>query len=90
MPDALTFVGLIASVFTALSYVPQVLKARPRGSTEDLSLKTLSVLTAGLILWISYGVMRDDWIIVAANSVGAVLAGLVLFYKIRDMLISES
>ena len=48
-------IGLFAAAFTSLSYVPQVLKALPRGSTDDLSLRTLAVLAAGLALWVSYG-----------------------------------
>jgi MtN3 and saliva related transmembrane protein len=45
----------------------------------------LMVLTCGLSLWIVYGVIRGDWVIVAANGVGATLAGLVLAFKIRDL-----
>jgi MtN3 and saliva related transmembrane protein len=40
------------------------------GSTSDLSLKTLLALTTGLPLWVVYGLVRSDRIIVAANSVG--------------------
>ena len=79
------WIGAGAAVLTSLSYIPQVRKAWPRGSTEDLSLKMLSALTAGLLLWIAYGLMKGDWVIVAANSVGAILSGSVLAFKIRDM-----
>jgi len=50
-----------------------------------LVLKMLIVLTAGLLLWIGYGVLKSDWVIVAANSVGAALSASVLIFKIRDM-----
>jgi MtN3 and saliva related transmembrane protein len=79
------WIGICAAVLTSLSYLPQVQKARPRGSTSDLSLKMLLALTTGLLLWIAYGLVRGDWIIVAANSVGAALSGSVLAFKIRDM-----
>jgi MtN3 and saliva related transmembrane protein len=79
------WIGVCAAVLTSLSYIPQVRKAWPRGSTKDLSLHMLIVLTAGLLLWIGYGVLKGDWVIVAANSVGAVLSGSVLIFKIRDM-----
>lgn len=45
----------------------------------------LATLTAGLVLWILYGLMRHDLTIVAANCVGAALSGCVLGFKIRDM-----
>jgi MtN3 and saliva related transmembrane protein len=79
------WIGVCAAVLTSLSYIPQVRKAWPRGSTKDLSLHMLSVLTAGLLLWIGYGVLKSDWVIVAANSVGATLSGAVLVFKIRDI-----
>jgi MtN3 and saliva related transmembrane protein len=45
----------------------------------------LVTLTTGLMLWIGYGVLRGDWVIIAANVVGAVLSAGVLAFKIRDM-----
>ena len=79
------WIGACAAVLTSLSYIPQVRKAWPRGSTKDLSLHMLIVLTTGLLLWIGYGVMKSDWVIVAANGVGAILSSSVMAFKIRDM-----
>jgi len=79
------WIGACAAALTSLSYIPQVRKAWPRGSTGDLSLKMLTALTCGLSLWIVYGLMKGDWVIVAANGVGALLSGSVLAFKIRDM-----
>jgi MtN3 and saliva related transmembrane protein len=45
----------------------------------------LVALTAGLVLWIGYGLLRSDWVIVAANSVGASLSASVLAFKFRDL-----
>jgi MtN3 and saliva related transmembrane protein len=84
MADLMSGIGVAAAVLTSLSYVPQVRKAWPRGATRDLSLRMLIVLTAGLSLWIVYGVLKSDWVIVAANGVGAALSGAVLGFKLRD------
>jgi MtN3 and saliva related transmembrane protein len=85
MQNITPWIGVCAAVLTSLSYIPQVRKAWPRGSTADLSLKMLIALTTGLLLWIGYGLLKSDWVIVAANSVGASLSGSVLIFKIRDM-----
>ncbi len=45
----------------------------------------LVVLTSGMALWIGYGLLQSDWVIVAANSVGAALSASVLLFKIRDL-----
>ena len=83
--NVLPWIGVCAAVLTSPSYIPQVRKGRQRGSTSDLSLKMLRTLTAGLLLWIGYGLLRSDWVIVAANSVGASLSASVLAFKFRDL-----
>jgi len=79
------YIGGIAAFLASLSYVPQVRKAWPRGSTGDLSLGMLAALTLGLSLWIVYGIIQGDWVVVGSNVVGAALAGVVLGCKIRDL-----
>jgi MtN3 and saliva related transmembrane protein len=83
--DPLSWIGIGAALLTSLSYLPQVRKAWPRGATKDLSLHMLIVLTGGLALWIVYGVLKSDWVIAAANGVGATLSGTVLILKLRDL-----
>lgn len=85
MISGLSWIGAAAAVLTSLSYVPQVLKAWPRHSTDDLSFRMLLALTAGLSLWICYGFLKQDWVIVVANSVGGGLSGTVLLCKCRDL-----
>jgi MtN3 and saliva related transmembrane protein len=85
MIDSLVpWIGGLAALLTSLSYLPQVRKAWPRGSTTDLSLTMLVVLTTGLLLWVCYGLLKADWIIVVSNGVGAALTGTVLGCKLRD------
>jgi MtN3 and saliva related transmembrane protein len=79
------YVGGIAAILASLSYLPQLRKALPRGSTGDLSVWTLVALTLGLGLWVVYGALRHDWVLVCANFVGAALTGVVLVCKIRDL-----
>ena len=83
--DYVTCLGVMAAALTSLSYWPQVVKAWPRGSTDDLSLTMLIALSAGLLLWVGYGLARLDWVIVTSNALGAVLALIVLSCKIRDL-----
>ena len=86
MGDLVSSIGLAAAALTALSYVPQVRKAWPRHSTDDLSLKMLVALTCGLLLWIVYGISKGDWVIIGSNIVAASLSGSVLLFKVRDII----
>ena len=79
------YVGGIAAILASLSYLPQLRKAIPRGSTGDLSLWTLVALTLGLSLWVVYGALRHDWVLACANMIGAGLTGIVLVCKVRDL-----
>lgn len=83
--DLAPWIGACAAALTSLSYIPQVRKAWSRGSTDDLSLTMLAVLTTGLVCWIGYGLLKGDWVIVAANGVGAALSASVLAFKLRDL-----
>lgn len=85
MSEIATYVGGIAAFLASLSYIPQVRKAWPRGSTKDLSVHMLTALTIGLGLWIVYGILRGDWVIILANAIGTTLAAVVLGCKIRDL-----
>jgi MtN3 and saliva related transmembrane protein len=40
-------------------------------------------LAAGTGLWIAYGFMRSDIVIVAANGISFALAGMLLLFKVR-------
>jgi MtN3 and saliva related transmembrane protein len=79
-----TAIGVIAAMLTSLSYVPQVRKVRAGQSTEDLSSRMLIALTSGLGLWVLYGAVKADWIIIAANVVGTSLTGYVLYHKLHE------
>ena len=80
----ITILGLLAATMTSLSYVPQVRKALPKGSTDDLSFRTLIILGIGLSLWILYGVLRSDLVVTIANMIGDGLVAMLLALKIRD------
>jgi MtN3 and saliva related transmembrane protein len=81
--DAATIVGTTAAVLTTLSNLPQLIKCWRTRSAEDLSLRTFLALTTGLALWIGYGVLKGDWIIMLSNVVGLCLCGGILYWKLR-------
>lgn len=74
--------GFLAGALTTLAFIPQVLKAWRTGSTADLSLTMLSVFTAGLSLWIVYGVATRQAPVVVTNVVTLVLALALLALKL--------
>lgn len=79
-----TFVGLAAAFCTTVSYIPQVKKCWQTGSTGDLSLRMLLILAAGIGLWVVYGILKGDMVIIMANSVSLLLLGNLLVFKLRE------
>jgi len=66
--DWTQIIGLAAGVCTATSLLPQVVKTIKEKKAEDVSLVMLLVLGAGIVLWIVYGIKRNDLPIIATNS----------------------
>jgi MtN3 and saliva related transmembrane protein len=80
-----TLVGLLAAVCTTVSYIPQLHKVWQTRSTEDISLKMFLILAAGIALWVIYGVLKSDIVIMLANAVSFLLLSGILFFKLREM-----
>ncbi len=75
--------GYAAALCTTGAYVPQVLRVWRTRSTQDISLRMFLVLVTGFTLWLVYGFWRSEIPLIAANGVTLVLAGTILFFKIR-------
>ena len=73
-----TVLGLVASSFTMMAFVPQVVKTWRTKSSADLSVGMYGLLTGGAVLWLAYGVLIRDLPIIVTNAVTLTLLLLVL------------
>jgi MtN3 and saliva related transmembrane protein len=73
--------GGLAAFLTTIANVPQVIKCFRTGRAGDLSKKMLIALAMGFALWLVYGLIRGDPIIVAANAVSLGLVAVLLWFK---------
>jgi MtN3 and saliva related transmembrane protein len=78
-----TLVGLLAAFCTTVSYVPQVRKCWTTGKADDLSLRMFLILAAGIALWVVYGFLRADAVIVVANALSLCFLAVILYFKLR-------
>jgi MtN3 and saliva related transmembrane protein len=79
-----TVIGLGAAVCTAAANLPQLKKAWITGQTDDLSLKTLLLFGAGLILWVIYGLLQGDAVIIFANGLSLLILSAILYLKLTQ------
>jgi len=76
-------IGSLAGIFTTVAFVPQVVKILKTKHTKDLSLLTFSTFAAGVFLWLIYGISIREFPVIAANSLGFVLALTIVVMKIK-------
>ena len=80
LPD---WIGYAAAFCTTSDFLPQVLRVWRTHSTRDISLRMFLVLVTGLCLWLTYGFWKGELPIIVANGATLVLAGTILFFKLR-------
>jgi len=81
--DPITILGLVAGLLSTLAGLPQIIKIWRTKKTHDISLGMYIILSAGIFLWIVYGIIIKDIPIVVANFVGLVLVLSILVLKLK-------
>jgi len=81
--DPITILGLVAGLLSTLAGLPQIIKIWRTKKTHDISLGMYIILSAGVFLWLIYGIIIKDIPIVVANFVGLVLVLSILVLKLK-------
>ncbi|MBV8618496.1 MAG: SemiSWEET transporter [Curvibacter sp.] len=76
-------IGYLAAFLTTASFVPQAWLTFKTRDVRGISLGMYSVFTAGVALWLVYGLSLGAWPIVAANAITLALAASILGMKLR-------
>ena len=76
-------IGILASIFSLSSTVPQIIKGVKTKKMDDVSVWLILSLIVGLSLWVIYGIGINDVVIVGGNTVGVSLNVVLLFLKFR-------
>jgi len=79
-------IGYLAAFLTTASFLPQAIMTIKTRNTESLSLGMYSAFTAGVLLWLIYGLSIGDKAIIFANAITLLLAGIILGFKLVHML----
>jgi MtN3 and saliva related transmembrane protein len=80
-----TWIGLAASICTGIAMLPQLIKTFKEKKPGDISYMMLAVLMVGLAIWVWYGFVKEDWIIIISNAfsllINLLIVSLNVFYK---------
>jgi MtN3 and saliva related transmembrane protein len=74
--------GTLAALLTTGSFLPQALHTLRTRDVSGISLAMYSAFTAGVALWIAYGIALGEWPIIVANAITLALAATILATKI--------
>jgi MtN3 and saliva related transmembrane protein len=78
-----TLLGFAAGTLTTVAFVPQVHKVWRSKRSDDLSWGMLLTFSAGVLLWLMYGLSLRAAPIIVANAVTLALLIAIIGLKVR-------
>jgi len=76
------WIGYLAATLTTMSFVPQAWLIFKTRDVRRIYLGIYSAFTAGISLWLAYGILISAWSIVIANSISLLLAAGILGMRV--------
>lgn len=78
-----TVIGIIASIASGTCLIPQLVKIHKEKKADGVSIGMLAVILMANCLWIYYGFLKEDWIIVASNAFCVLINSNLTVLKIK-------
>jgi MtN3 and saliva related transmembrane protein len=76
-------IGLVAGLLTTSAFIPQVLKIYRTKSGKDISARMFSLFSAGIVLWLIYGILLRSMPLILSNVITLSLSLTIIALKIR-------
>lgn len=86
-PDTLVLtnaIGAVAGVGTTLSFLPQIVRVFKTRSVSGLSIYMFLIHSTGVGLWVAYGVMVNDYIIILFNAITFFFNMIILSFFLQE------
>lgn len=83
MLDYANLLGVSAGTLTTAAFVPQALKIWRSKSAKDVSYGMFLTFSAGVLLWLLYGIAIDAAPVIITNVITLALAILIIILKIK-------
>jgi len=76
-------IGYCAAFLTTFAFLPQAIHSWRTRNLSGVSLGMYSLFTAGVGLWLIYGLIIEKWPLILANAITFALALAILLLKLR-------
>jgi MtN3 and saliva related transmembrane protein len=73
-----SIIGYTAALVTTFCLLPQLYKIIIDKNSEGVSVLTYAILLTGQILWVVYGLLVDDKVVICANLVSGLFSLLII------------
>ena len=81
--DLVVWIGIIAGILVMSSSIPQIIKSYKSKKMSDVSIYLLSLIASGLLLWVVYGFIKLDPVLIGTNAAGLSLNVTLLIMKLK-------
>lgn len=81
--SGIEILGYAAGAVTAFTFLPQVIKTWKEKSARNVSLLMFIIAFVNEVMWIAYGVLSNNWVIISTNIVMITMCSLMIFLKLR-------
>lgn len=78
-----TILGSVAATLVTASFIPQIIRGYRTKHLGDVSYWLMIMICVGMSMWIVYGVIKQDYVIIGANISTIVLNIVLLVLKMR-------
>lgn len=79
--DYIEILGLIAGAITSIGFTPQLIKGYKTKKLDDVSYYMPIVLTIGMSLWFTYGLLKNSLAVTVANAFGMGCSVVLIILK---------
>ena len=83
LEDLVVWIGTVAGILVLSSFIPQLVKAYKTKKMFDVSSYLMILIASGMFLWVVYGIIRSDPVIIGTNATGFSLNVSLLIMKFR-------
>lgn len=88
-PYQVEIIGYCAAFLTTIAFLPQAIHSWRTRDLSGISVGMYSLFTAGVGLWLIYGLIIEKWPLILANALTFALALSILLLKLRTSLHSK-
>jgi len=75
--------GYTAGAITSLTFLPQVIKTLQEKSVAGISLLMFVIAAVNQTMWIVYGALLNNWVIILTNSVILSMSLTMIYLKLK-------